>query len=550
MRQLGIKHDMIFDYIVVGGGSAGAAMAARLAEDPDVSVCLLEAGGHGNGILVRVPFLGVAMVTSHLNNWQFQTVPQAGLDGRVLYQPRGKCLGGSSAINAMVYVRGDAADYDSWAADGCSGWSFDDVKPFFLRAENNQRGASIHHGGAGPLQVTDQRDPHPAAKGFVDACVAHGIPATDDFNGRAQHGAGMFQVTQFWTRGNRGRRCSARAAYFTDVAKNLTIVTGAHGTRIAFEGRRAVGMHYRQNGRDEIALARRDVILCAGAFGSPHLLMLSGIGPRRELERYGIDVVRHLPGVGQNLQDHLNFTVHHRSADHTLAGLGPRGAMHIAASAARWIWDGGGLIATPYAEAGAFMRSGPAVDLPDLQLQFVIAIDDDHGRKMHKGYGYSCHVSATRPHSRGAVGLASADPLAPPSIDPRYLSDARDMPLLVSGAKHVREILSAEPLAPYRGAEVYPLRGYSDGAIAAMIRARAETSYHPVGTCKMGVDTMAVVDPELRVHGITGLRVADASIMPTLISGNTNAAAIMIGERGADLVRGRARIVDPLRQVA
>jgi choline dehydrogenase-like flavoprotein len=524
---------MIFDFVVVGGGSAGAATAARLAEDPSVSVCLLEAGGQGDGILERVPFFGVAMVASSFNNWQFETVPQTELEGRVLYQPRGKCLGGSSTINAMVYVRGARSDFDNWAAQGCDGWGADDVMPFFLRAEKNQRGRSAFHGGAGPLQVADQRSPHPASLAFTKACEANGIPANDDFNGPSQAGVGLFQVTQFWTRGNRGRRCSTRAAYLTSKPTNLTVVTAARATRIALEGRRAVGVHYRKKGRNEIVLCRREVIVSAGTFGSPHLLLLSGIGPGGALSQQGIDVVHELPGVGQNLQDHLNYTALFRSGDTTLPGLSFRGVAHVLASTARWICDGGGLIASPYAEAGAFFRSSPELVLSDLQLQFVIALDDDHGRKMHGGHGFSCHVCAARPYSRGEVGLTSADPMAPPRIDPRYLSDTRDLDLLVLGAKRMREILFSAPLAPFHTEEVYSPGGTTDAAIAAAIRHRAETSYHPVGTCKMGIDRLAVVDPQLRVHGIAGLRVADASIMPTIISGNTNAASVMIGERAA-----------------
>ncbi len=527
---------MTFDYVVVGGGSAGAAAAARLAENPDISVCLLEAGGHGNGILVRVPFLGVAMVTSNRNNWQFETVPQPDLDDRVLYQPRGKCLGGSSAINAMVYVRGCATDFDGWAAQGCDGWGSNDVLPFFLRSEKNQRGEGKYHAADGPLQVADQRSPHPASRAFIAACLANDIPANDDFNGETQEGAGLFQVTQFWTNGNRGRRCSTRAAYLASPPPNLTIVTNARATRIALAGRRAVGVHYRTNGRDKIVRVRREVIISSGTFGSPHLLMLSGIGPRPALERHGIEVVQALPGVGQNLQDHLNYTALWRSPDTTLPGLGVRGVAHVVASAARWLWDGSGLISSPFAEAGAFLRSTPDVETPDIQLQFVIAIDDDHGRKMHRGYGFSCHVCLARPHSRGDVGLTTADPMAAPRINPRYLSDPRDIDVMVRGVKRVREILSSASLAAFQSTEIYSLQGQSDEAIVAMIRRRAETSYHPVGTCKMGVDGLAVVDPQLRVHGIEGLRVADASIMPTIISGNTNAASIMIGERVAGFV--------------
>ncbi|MEO9615678.1 MAG: GMC family oxidoreductase N-terminal domain-containing protein [Nitratireductor sp.] len=532
---------MAYDYVIAGGGSAGATLAARLSQDPAVSVCLVEAGGDGRDLLIRAPAGVVALLPGRpkLNNWAFETVPQAGLNGRRGYQPRGKALGGSSAINAMLYVRGHPGDYDDWAEAGCAGWSWDEVLPYFRRAEGNQRGGDALHGGDGPLKVGEQQEPRPISHAFVEACAQTQIRRNDDFNGPEQEGAGLYQVTQFWDGPRKGERCSAAAAYLHPAMEraNLTVVTKAHATGIVFDGKRATGLRYRRKGRDELVEARREVVLCGGAFGSPHLLLLSGIGPRDELSRHGIATLHELPGVGKNLQDHLDFIQSWKSDETDLFGIGLRGTAKLVRHMLRWRRDGSGMIATPFAEAGAFVKSDPALARPDLQLHFVISVVDDHARKLHLGYGFSCHVCVLRPHSRGTVSLASADPLAPPAIDPAYLADDRDAALLLKGAKTMRAILDAPALARFRRKQLYLTGGETDAELMQHIRARADTIYHPVGTCRMGTDAMAVVDPQLRVHGVDGLRVVDASVMPTLVGGNTNAPTIMIAERAAEMMQ-------------
>ncbi|MDQ0012300.1 choline dehydrogenase-like flavoprotein [Variovorax boronicumulans] len=533
---------MEFDYVIVGGGSGGATLASRLSEDPAVTVCLIEAGGDGRGILVRAPAATVAMLPGRpqINNYAYQTVPQPGLGGRRGYQPRGRCLGGSSAINAMLYVRGHRDDYDDWERAGCAGWSFDEVLPYFKRAEGNERGESALHGGAGPLQVSEQQSPRPITEDFVRAAMACGIPRNDDFNGAEQEGVGLYQVTQFHGGAKNGERCSAAAAYLHPVMQrpNLTVLTGTQALRVVLDGQRATGVEVRRGGNTEVIRALREVALCGGAFNSPQLLMLSGIGDPVELGRHGIAVRHALPGVGKNLQDHTDFILAYTSKETDLFGIGVAAGLKLTKAIFEWRKSGKGLIATPFAEGGAFIKSSPELRRPDLQLHFVIAITDDHARKLHAGFGFSCHVCVLRPKGRGDVRLNDANPLSAPRIDPQFLSDAEDMALLLQGVKKMREILRAPALEKYRHREVYTADAHTDEELTQHIRARADTIYHPVGTCKMGVDAMAVVDARLRVHGIENLRVVDASVMPTLIGGNTNAPTIMIAERASDWMRG------------
>lgn len=533
---------MRFDFVIVGGGSAGATLASRLSENPKVSVCLIEAGGRGDGLTVRVPTGAVAVVNgwAGINNWAFKTVPQSGLNGRTGFQPRGKTLGGSSAINAMLYIRGQKADYDGWAEQGCAGWSWDDVLPYFKKAECNENGANEFHGDAGPLQVSNQRTPRPITQAFLDAAQSLQHRMVDDFNTGDNEGVGRYQVTQHHAGNKRGERCSTASAYLHPVMEsrqNLQVITRAQATRVLMQGRRAIGLEYLRKGRKERVLASREVILSAGAFGSPHLLQLSGIGRPEDIKPHGIEMVHHLSGVGQNLQDHLDFTQGFKSKDTDNFGLGFAGAMNLFRHARTWRKTGEGMLASPFAEGAAFLKTAPDLTRPDIQLHFVIAIVDDHARRFHLGYGFSCHVCQLRPYSRGRVGLQSADPRAAPLIDPQFLSDERDLPVVIKGAKMTRDILMAEPMAAYRHKELWGMHSnMTDQEWEDQIRSRADTIYHPVGTCKMGTDDTAVVDPQLRVRGIDGLRVVDASVMPTIVSGNTNAPTIMIAEKAADMI--------------
>lgn len=537
---------MGYDYVIVGGGSAGATIAARLSEDANVRVCLIEAGGSGRGILIRAPLAVVAMLPGYgkINNWAFRTVPQPGLNGRRGYQPRGRALGGSSAINAMLYVRGQRQDYDGWAGLGCDGWDWDSVLPYFRKAENNQRGADAFHGADGPLHVCDQRAPRPISRAFVEASAQMQIRPTADFNTGDNEGAGLYQCTQFHSPDRNGERCSAAAAYlFPAMGRrpNLTVITRARATGILFEGRRAVGVAYRAGRAEHRAMAAREVILAAGTFQSPQLLMLSGVGRAQDIAPHGIGMVHELPGVGGNLQDHIDFTLAYRTRDTDNVGIGLRATIRLAGEILRWRRDGNSMVATPFAEAGSFFRTDPNLDRPDVQTHFVISIVDDHARKLHLGHGYSAHVCVLRPHSRGRVFLHSADPLAAPGIDPNFLADQRDLATLIRGARMTRAVLEAPAMKRYAHKELFGVHDdMSDAEWEGHIRSRADTVYHPVGTCRMGVDELAVVDPRLKVRGLDGLRVADASVMPLLVSGNTNAPTIMIAEKCADMVRADA----------
>ncbi len=545
--EQGAELNMQFDYVIVGGGSAGCVLANRLSEDPATRVCLLEAGGSGDDVVVRMPSAAVATLPGRprIHNWAFETVPQTGLNGRKGYQPRGKTLGGSSAINAMLYVRGQRQDYDDWADMGCEGWAWNDVLPYFNRSENNEQGADDMHGGCGPLHVSHQKEPRPITRAFVEAAGQLQHRRTSDFNRGDNEGVGLYQVTQFHGPAKNGERCSAASAFLIPAMDrpNLTVITHAVVKELTFEGKRASGVTYRTKGKgaDISVKATREVLLCAGALKSPQLLQLSGIGAGSDLNPHGIAIRHELPGVGQNLQDHLDFTLTYRTKDTNTFGIGPVGAVRLLGHIQRWYKTGASMAATPFAEGAAFLKTSPDLERPDIQLHFTIAMVDDHARKLHYGYGYGCHVCKLRPDSRGAVGLRSADPMDTPAIDPAFLSDARDLETMIKGARMTRDILEAPALAKYRHKEMFGTdTAQTDADWEKHIRARADTIYHPVGTCKMGRDPMAVVDPQLRVHGLEGLRVVDASIMPKLVSGNTNAPTIMIAEKAADMIRSAA----------
>ena len=445
----------------------------------------------------------------------------------------------------MLYVRGQRQDYDGWADLGCDGWDWDSVLPYFKRAENNELGADSVHGDRGPLHVSLQKEPRPITLAFIQAAQQLQHRYTEDFNRGDNEGVGLYQVTQFHDPAKNGERCSAAAGYLFPVSDrpNLTVITHAHASRLSFEGKRASGVVYRARGKGaDIAIrAKREVLLCAGALKSPQLLQVSGVGAMSDLEPHGITVRHELPGVGKNLQDHLDFTLIFKTRDTDNFGIGPAGAARMLKHVHRWGKTGVSMAATPFAEGAAFLRTSPDLERPDIQLHFTIAMVDDHARKLHYGYGYSCHVCKLRPDSRGTVSLNSSDPMEVPSIDPGFLSDARDLDTMIKGARMTRDILQAPALDNYRHNELFGTdTAKTDADWAEHIRARADTIYHPVGTCKMGVDEMAVVDPQLCVRGLEGLRVVDASVMPTLVSGNTNAPTIMIAEKAADMIKAAA----------
>jgi choline dehydrogenase-like flavoprotein len=526
-----------FDYVIVGAGSAGCVLAARLTEDPKITVCLLEAGGPDKSVLIHAPAGMVAMVPTKINNYAYETAPQPGLNGRKGYQPRGKTLGGSSSINAMLYVRGNKWDYDHWESLGNRGWSYADVLPLFKRAENNEQFQNEFHGQGGPLNVTYPSFKSSASERFLKAALRHGLDLNPDYNGAEQEGAFMYQATQI-----KGERCSAAKSYLTPNLSrpNLRVVTQATSAGILFEGRRARGIAYYQGRELGEVYARREVIVSGGAFGSPQLLMLSGVGAGAELKKLGIPVVQDASGVGKNLQDHIDYVQAWRASSKTdTVGLSLRGVARAVSAIRQWRRTRSGLITTTFATAGAFLRSMPEAPAPDLQLFFAVAIVDDHARKTHMGHGISCHVSVLRPFSRGGVSLASRDPRDAPLIDPRFLSDDRDVKLLVKGGEIQQRIIESAPFDDLRGKMLHLVKIGDSAGMEADIRNRADTAYHPVGTCKMGPDNdpLAVVDSRLRVRGLDGLRVADASIMPTLVGGNTNAPTIMIAEKAADMIR-------------
>ena len=517
-----------FEYIIVGAGSAGCVLANRLSAHAHTRVCLIEAGPVDHTPWIDTPMGIIGLLRGKRYNWYYETAPQEALGDRKLYWPRGKTLGGSSSINAMIYMRGHPSDYDDWAAVGNPGWAWHDVLPVFKQHERQQRGGDELHGVDGPLHVSDLAQPNALSRTFVEAGIQAGLPCCDDFNGRSMEGVGLYQVTQ-----REGKRWSAARAFLDPVRhrSNLTVLTDCLTTQVQIEKRRATGVRVRERGHERELRARREVILCAGTINSPQLLMLSGIGPGRHLQDLAIPVVYDLPGVGSNLQDHLDVTAIARESTGTAVGVGFGALPRLLQAFADYRNHGTGMLASNAAEAGGFARTDARLARPDVQFHFLPTLLRNHGRKLAWGYGYTLHVCQLRPQSRGRISLASSDAGVAPRIDPAYLSHPNDLPVLRAGLKLARRIMASTAWAPYGTRELDPGPAVqADSELDAYIRRNAETIYHPAGTCKMGAGQGAVVDSCLRVHGIEGFRVADASIMPVLIGGNTNAPCMMIGE--------------------
>ncbi|HRE42853.1 MAG TPA: choline dehydrogenase [Terricaulis sp.] len=531
-----------FDYVIVGAGSAGCVLAARLSEDPGVKVALLEAGGKNTSVLVRMPAgVGNLISTPGAFNWGFETEPQKHLNNRRLYQPRGRGWGGSSAINGMIYIRGHARDYDQWRQMGLEGWGYADVLPYFKKAQHHEDGADTWNGESGPLWVSRGPPGNPLYKAFIQAGAQAGFPVTRDFNGYQQEGLGPYHLTI-----KDGERWSAAAAYLSPALKrpNLKVISGAYATRVLFEGKKAIGVEYAA-GRGKPAqkvFAGREVILSGGAFQSPHLLLLSGVGPAEDLRARGIEVVADAPEVGKNLQDHLDVSLIWECTKPITAYSITKGLKKPAVGI-QWILSKQGAGRTNHLQAGAFLKSRGELDAPDIQLHFVNGVMIEHAKVQADRDGFTIHSCQLRPESRGQVFLKSADAFDHPGIDPNYLASETDRRVLRDSVRMVRDIIGQDALKLFRGPEMRPGPNINtDSEIDDWIRRAAETIYHPVGTVRMGVDAKAPVDPQLRVRGVEGLRVIDASVMPTLIGGNTNAPTIMIAEKLADQMRGRAAL--------
>src|SRR6476661_1649846 len=529
-----------FDYVIVGAGSAGCVLANRLTADGKHSVLLLEAGPKDTNLWIHVPLGYGKLFKAKTVNWMYQTEPEPGLDGRSIFQPRGKVLGGSSSINGLLYVRGQHEDYDRWRQRGNSGWGYDDVLPYFKKAENQQRGADDYHGGDGPLPVSDLGHPDPLSAAFITAAAESGLPLNPDFNGASQEGAGFFQTTT-----RHGRRASAAVAYLRPAKgrKNLHVETSALAQRIVFDGRRAVAVEYRRAGALRTVRARKEILVCGGAYNSPQLLQLSGIGPAELLRKHGIDVVLDAPGVGHDLQDHMQVRIVMRCAKRiTLNDIVNHPLRRILAGA-RYAAFRKGPLTIAAGTSGAFFKTDPRLATPDIQIHFLPFSTDKMGEKLHSFSGFSASVCQLRPESRGSLRIRSANPLAPPEIRINYLATEVDRTANVEGLKILRKILQAPALKSYVTEEVEPgAKVSTDEELLNFCRKRGSTVYHPTSTCRMGSDPLAVVDQRLRLRGIEGLRVVDASIMPDLVSGNTNAAVIMIAEKASRMILEDARV--------
>ena len=534
-----------FDYIVVGAGSAGCVLAARLSEDPSTRVLLLEAGPADRSLWIHLPIGYGKTMWSPTYNWCFHTDPDPNMNGRRIYWPRGKTLGGSSSINGLIYIRGQREDFDHWAALGNAGWGYDDVLPYFIKSEGNQRGANPLHGGDGPLKVSDIGARHELIEAFIGGAQQIGVPRTDDFNGARQEGAGYFQLNTW-----KGWRCSTAKAYLAPARRrgNLHIETEAMAAGIDFDGARASGVRYRQGGVMKAATAKAEVLLAAGAIQSPQLLQLSGIGPEALLREHGITPQHVLPGVGENLQDHLQMRLIFECAKPITTNDQLNSWLGQLKLGLQWLLFRSGPLAVGINQGGCFMRAlhdeagQPVAATPDIQFHVATLSADMAGGKVHPFSGFTLSVCQLRPESRGHIRIRSTDPFEPPAMQPNYLSTELDRRTAVAAVKAARAIAAAPAMQPYVKREVRPgPEAGDDAALLEFCRNQGATIFHPSGTCRMGDDAMAVLDERLRVHGVPGLRVIDCSAMPTLVSGNTNAAAVMMAEKAADMIRQDAR---------
>jgi choline dehydrogenase len=528
-----------FHYIIVGAGSAGCVLANRLTADSSTRVLLIEAGGPDKDMMLRMP-AGIPKFLSWPNeyNWGFETAPDPFMNNRALYWPRGRGWGGSSSINGMMYVRGNPRDYDRWSQEGLlPGWSFAEVLPYFKQSESFEHGENEFHGGSGPLHVSSAHSDNPLFKAFIEAGQQKGYPVTHDSNGFQQEGFGPYQFTI-----HKGRRCSAATAYLKPAMRrsNLKVVSKAHATRVLFNGCQATGVEYIQAGRTSTANATREVILSSGVINTPQLLLLSGIGPSEKLCQFGIQPVAEVRGVGHNLQDHLGISLQHECTK-PITLFSQANRWNAAVTGLKYMLFKRGLATQNGCESGAFLRSRPELEMPDLQFHFIIALMFDHLRKPADRHGFLVHINVCRPESRGFVALRSSDPLAPPLIQPNYFAIEEDRRLIRLGLRMMREVIAQKAFDEYRGPEISPgAQVREDAEIDAFVRETGDTLYHPVGTAKMGIGEDAVVDPQLRVRNVARLRVVDASIMPRIVAGNTNAATIMIAEKASDMILGKA----------
>ena len=528
-----------FDYIIVGAGSEGCVLANRLSEDGRTRVLLVEAGSSDRYLWIHVPVGYFKTMHNPTTDWMYKTEADPGLGGRTLDWPRGKVLGGSSSINGLLYIRGHRTDFDTWRQLGCTGWSYEDVLPYFIRSEDQERGADDLHGTGGPLGVSNMRISREICDRFISAAEMAGVPRNDDFNGREQDGVGYFQLTA-----RNGLRCSTAVGYLRPAMRrgNLTVLTDAHTQRVIVEGGRALGIVYSKNGRTSTARAGAEVILAAGAIGSPQILMLSGIGPGDHLKDLGIPVVQAMPGVGKNLQDHLQVRAVYKltkplSINNEVRSLLSRGLAGI-----QFMLTRRGVLSMAASQVCAFVRTREGLEAPDIQFHVQPLSTDKVGYGLHDFPGLTMSTCQLRPESRGEILIKTADPFDAPAIHPNYLATETDRQTQMAGLRFSRRIASQKPLAEVIASEYVPgADKVSDADLLEAVRTYSATIYHPVGTCKMGHDTMAVVDDRLRVRGLAGLRVVDASIMPTITSGNTNAPTIMIAEKAADLIRADAR---------